>query len=525
MDRFEARLDEIVISGVSFDSREVRPGGLFVCIPGFEVDGHNFALAAVAAGARVLLVERFLDHIPKDVLQIKVEDTRGCLGLLAACYYGRPADQLATVGITGTNGKTSTAYLCEAVLERAGQAPGLVGTIRARVGGEDRAVRNTTPEASELQELLADMVSAGNRSVVMEVSSHALALHRVAGVPFDVAVFTNLSQDHLDFHSDMEEYFQVKKSLFTGLGRDWSRHAPPYAVINADDPYGARVLNELRVPYITYGFSKGAHVRGKDLQFGPEGSRFRVKTPIGDANVTLKLAGAFNVSNALAAIGVGLARRVELDEIVEALVSLEGIPGRFELVREGQDFTVLVDYAHTPDGLRNVLQAAREITRGRLTVVFGCGGDRDQTKRHPMGRLAGELADRVFLTSDNPRSEDPDAILNQIEEGLLEVGTELDYHLDRDRDSAISSAVRSARPGDTIVIAGKGHERYQIFADRKVVFDDREVARKAIRTRLGKGQIHNPLRTANLLWTECRRPLGAKRGAWSEIATKGRAIL
>lgn len=519
--------EDLEITGIAFDSRQVRPGYLFVCIPGFTADGHDFAPLAVQNGAVALMVERRLETVPGDVVCLEVDDCRRRLGLLAARFYDYPASRLATVGITGTNGKTSTAYLCEAVLARAGQAPGLIGTIRAKVGEQERAVKNTTPEASDLQELLKDMVDAGNRSVVMEVSSHALALHRVEGIQYDVAVFTNLSQDHLDFHRDMDDYFQTKRRLFTSLGRDWSRSAPPYAVLNLDDPRTPEILADLKVPYITYGFHPEAHVRATELEFSPEGSRFVVKTPIGDARVHLRLAGAFNVSNALAAIGVGLARRVDLEVAVEALASLEGIPGRFELVREGQDFTVLVDYAHTPDGLENVLAAAREVTAGRLICVFGCGGDRDATKRRPMGAIAARYCDQVVLTSDNPRSEDPLAILREVEAGVLSEGEDLDYLQEVDREAAIAGAIRSARSGDTVVIAGKGHERVQIFSDHQVVFDDREVARRVIRTRLGKTRRHSSFSTASLLWTECRTPLSHPRFQQRGLALprQGRAAL
>ena len=519
-EEYEDKLNSLDITGVAFDSRRVLPGYLFVCIPGFQVDGHDFAKNAVSQGAVALIVEREIEGLPSDIVQVKVDDARKRLGHLAARFYDYPASRLATVAITGTNGKTSTAFLCETVLSQADQAPGLIGTIRAKVGDSEREVRNTTPEASDLQELLSDMVDAGNRSVVMEVSSHALALHRVAGIPFDVAVFTNLSQDHMDFHETMEDYFETKKSLFTGLGQDWSRPAPPYAIINFDDPYAEKILKDIKVPYITYGFKEGAHIRATNLEFGPEGSRFQVKTPVGDAEAFLRLAGAFNVSNALAAIGVGLARRIELEDIVDSLATLEGIPGRFELVREGQDFTVLVDYAHTPDGLENVLQAAREVTNGRLITVFGCGGDRDATKRAPMGEVAARLSDRVFITSDNPRSENPARILHDVEAGVLDVGDHVDYIKEVDREAAIAAAVRGARRGDTVVIAGKGHERVQVFADHKIVFDDRDVARRVICARLGKVQRNSSLSTANLLWTECRKPL---RHLYRDLPSRNRA--
>lgn len=524
-DEVRSRLELIELSGVTFDSRQVQPGFLFVCIRGFQVDGHDYAASAVAKGAVALMVERPLEGVPLDIVQIVVEDCRKFLGPAAAVFYGKPSDKLAMVGITGTNGKTSTAFLCQSVLDKAGQAPGLIGTICARVGTVDRKVKNTTPEASDLQELLKDMVDAGNRSVVMEVSSHALALHRVAGITYDVAVFTNLSQDHLDFHKDMEDYFQAKLKLFTSLGKDWSRSSPPYAILNLDDPRTPQILENLKVPYITYGFHEQAHVRATDLKHSPDGSKFTVKTPIGDAEVQLRLAGAFNVSNALAAIGVGLARRVDLDLAVEALTELEGVPGRFELVREGQDFTVLVDYAHTPDGLENVLAAAREVTAGRLICVFGCGGDRDKTKRPLMGQIAARYADQLVVTSDNPRSEDPMAIIDAIEAGILSVEEEVDYIKEVDRRAAIGDAIRLARAGDTVVIAGKGHERIQIFKDHQVDFDDREEAKRLIWSRLGKKKRLRPLTTAALLWTECRTPLSSPSPYGRTASVKGRAIL
>ncbi len=485
------------VVGVAYDSRQVEAGDLFVCVTGFKVDGHDYAFKAVQAGAAALVVERRLDI---DVPQLRVGNARKSLAQAAAMIHGCPANRLLTVGITGTNGKTSTAYLCRSVLRAGGFPAGLIGTIQAHIGDEVRPLKNTTPESADLQGLLAEMVECQQEAVVMEVSSHALSLDRVHALPFDLAIFTNLSQDHLDFHGTMENYFQAKMELFRGLGQDW-RRSTPWAVINRDDAYCERILSEIQVPYITYGFHPEAHVRAEDLEIGPAGVAFTVHSPVGDQRVELQLSGIFSVSNALAAISAGLAQRIELADAVRGVESVPGIRGRFELVREGQDYTVVVDYAHTPDGLENLLSSAREVTRGRLITVFGCGGDRDGQKRPMMGEVAGRLSDLVVVTSDNPRSEDPETILTQIEVGLEPA--QASYEKEPDRASAIGRAIGMAQPGDTVVIAGKGHETYQIFADRTVPFDDVEVASQAIRVRMGKGG--KPALASPGLWNERRR--------------------
>lgn len=485
-----------------YDSRKLEPGDIFFCVPGHVVDGHEFADKAQQAGAVALVVERFLD-LP--LPQLRVPSARKALAEAAAWHRRRPARKLATIGITGTNGKTSTAYLCSAVLEKGGRFPGLVGTIQAHVGDEIRPLSNTTPESLDLQTLLADMVQAGLDSVVMEVSSHALVLDRTHALPFDVAIFTNLSQDHLDFHETMEKYFRAKMKLFRSLGSDWDRPDPPYAVINLDDPYGERICDEIRVPYITYGTHPKAHVRATDVEAGPEGLSFNVHTPVGDQRVELQISGLFNVSNALGAIAAGLAQRIELRQCVRGVESVPGIRGRFELIREGQDYTVVVDYAHTPDGLERLLASAREVTEGRVLLVFGCGGDRDRTKRHTMGQLAGIHADWCIITSDNPRSEPPEEIIDEIQAGTSSVQGL--FEREADRASAIARAISLAGPKDTVLIAGKGHETYQIIGDQRLPFDDVAVARQAIRVRLGKGGKPQGRHGGGDLWGEQRRPL------------------
>ena len=488
---------DIPVFKVEFDSRKVASGDLFVCVPGFKVDGHDFAAQVVEKGAVALVVERPVEGIA--VPQLLVSSARRALAQVAALATGYPVQSLRLVGITGTNGKTSTAHFCESVLAGAGRVPGVLGTIHTKIAGKPLPTTHTTPESLVLQRLLADMREAGCDSVVMEVSSHALELERVHGVPFDVAVFTNLSHDHLDFHGDMESYFQAKRKLFSGLRYIKGRTAP-YAVINGDDPFGARLLKELKVPYISYGQGEHCHIRATELNIDANGVSFNVETPIGGRRVDLSMSGLFTVYNALAAIGVGLAVKADLEQILLAVESVGSVSGRFEPVREGQDFSVLVDY--TPDGLEKLLISAREITKGRLLTVFGCGGDRDANKRPVMGEIAGRLSDRVVLTSDNPRSESPQEILRQIEAGMA-ASTAL-VETEADRAQAIARAIALAEPGDTVVIAGKGHETYQILGDRTIDFDDREVARIALRGRMfrGKGQ----LKTHALTWTEKRRP-------------------
>jgi UDP-N-acetylmuramoyl-L-alanyl-D-glutamate--2,6-diaminopimelate ligase len=463
---------DVEISGLAYDNRLAGPGTLFFCVPGFTRDGHDFAADAVARGAVALVVERPLG-LP--VPQIQVSSVRAAMAPAAAAFYGDPTAALDVVGVTGTNGKTTTAFLVRELLQDAGRSTGLLGTVKSVIGGVEREVKRTTPEAIDLQRTFAEMRAAGDVACAIEVSSHALELHRADAIHFVAAVFTNLTQDHLDFHPTMEDYFAAKRVLFSG--QHPGLPPPRAAIINIDDPYGARLASELERP-ITFALrAAGAHYRGVELETGLEGSTFTVHTPDGPLSLRSPLRGEFNVYNVIGALAVARALDVSAETCVAAIATAGQVPGRFETVDEGQPFAVVVDYAHTPDSLENVLRAARGVTRSRLRVVFGCGGDRDRGKRPLMGEIARRLADDVFVTSDNPRSEDPEAIIDEILKGS---GAEVAH--DPDRHAAIARALESAQPGDVVVIAGKGHEQGQEFADgRKLPFDDVTVAREVLR--------------------------------------------
>lgn len=467
----------IPLRGLHYDSRKVEPGFLFVAVKGFTTDGHHYINDALARGAvAVVLEDKVL--LPPGVSWVQVDDSRRALGFLAARFYNYPSRMVRLIGVTGTNGKTTTTHLIQALLEGVGKPTGLIGTIANRLGDKVLPAAHTTPESLDLQELLKRFVGLGAQYVVMEVSSHALALHRVAGAEFDVAVFTNLSQDHLDFHRDMEEYFQAKARLFRNL-EDGVKKGPKYAVINGDDVYGQRLKDLTPVPVITYGLSPACHVRAVDIRLAANGAACRLLWAGGETELQLQLTGRFNIYNALAAFTVGLQEGLEPREIVTALSRVEGVSGRLEQVRQGQPFTVVIDYAHTPDGLENVLTAARQVTRGRLIVVFGCGGNRDRGKRPLMGKVAARLSDYLIITSDNPRNEDPEAIIADILPGVKEVPG-IPYVVVVDRRQAIARALAMAREGDMVVIAGKGHETYQIVKGEILPFDDRQVAREEL---------------------------------------------
>ena len=459
------------ISGVSYDSRATSDGDLFFCVPGVTTDGHRFAEEAVARGATALVVER---QLPLEVPQVKVSEARRAMGRMAAAFFGSPTDDLMLLGVTGTNGKTTTAFLVESILRADGRKTGLIGTIETRVAGRVKPGVRTTPESLDLQRLFAEMRRAGVTAVAMEVTSHALVLHRVEAVRFQAAAFTNLSQDHLDFHSGMDDYFEAKRSLFTP-------ELAERGAVNVDDPYGRRIIADRSLPLVGFGVSTDADVRAEGVSFTATGSGFTIRTPKGDLDVETHLIGAFNVSNCLAAAAVTLQAGIGLEAIEEGLRSLPAVPGRFESIDAGQPFSVVVDYAHTPEALGNVLRAARGVTRdGRVICVFGCGGDRDRGKRPLMGSVAAQLADVVVVTSDNPRSEEPVAIIDEILEGVIAHKPEGPDVVTPDRTEAIHAALRQAREGDVVVIAGKGHETGQQFADRTIPFDDRIVAREAL---------------------------------------------
>ena len=456
---------------VAFDSREATPGCLFFCVPGESVDGHDFAVAAAEAGASALTVERWLDGVDRP--QVLVPSVREAMGPMSATVFAHPARAMTMVGVTGTNGKTTTTYLLEAVFEAAGMPPGVIGTTGARVAGAPVPLARTTPEAPDLHRLLARMRGDGVEAVAMEVSSHALDQHRVGGVVFDVAAFTNLSQDHLDYHPSMDAYFGAKAGLFTpAYARD--------AVVNADDPWGRRLLDAPTIPTRSFAVDAEADLRAEDVAVDVGGIAFRV----GETSVRSLLRGRFNVANCLCAIGIAETLGIDLETAARGVAAVPRVPGRVEPVDAGQNFLVVVDYAHTPDSILSVLQAARPLTAGRLIVVFGCGGDRDRAKRPLMGAAATANADLTVITSDNPRSEDPLAIIAAIEAGAREGGGA--FVVEPDRTAAIAFAVGEAASGDTVVIAGKGHESDQEFADRTVPFDDREVAHAAILA-AGKG--------------------------------------
>jgi UDP-N-acetylmuramoyl-L-alanyl-D-glutamate--2,6-diaminopimelate ligase len=464
---------DVEISDLAYDSTQVAPGALFFCVRGMTADGHEFAPAAVERGAVALVVERELD-LP--VPQVAVADARAAMSPLAVRFWRDPTAELAMAGITGTNGKTTTAFLLRGILEDDGRRTGLLGTVKRIVGGGEEEVVRTTPEAIDLQRTFRRMRDGGDEACVMEVSSHALVLGRSAGIRFDVKVFTNLTQDHLDFHADMEDYFAAKRILF-------EPGTAGTAVANADDDYGRRLVEELRESGsdpITFSASGAeADYRAVDVEFDATGARFRCVAPDGEIAVKIPLPGHFNVENALAALAAAASLGVAVERAAASLANADRAPGRFEPVDEGQPFAVLVDYAHTPDSLDNVLRAARRITHGRLICVFGCGGDRDRDKRPLMGRIGAERSDLCVVTSDNPRSEPPRAIIDEILAGI----PDRDHvEVEPDRRAAIALALDAARPGDTVVIAGKGHEQGQEFEQgRKIPFDDREVAGEELR--------------------------------------------
>jgi UDP-N-acetylmuramoyl-L-alanyl-D-glutamate--2,6-diaminopimelate ligase len=462
---------QILIKGIAMDSRKVQPGDIYACVPGFKVDGHDYAATAVASGAAALVVERFL---PLDVPQIKVANVRQVLGPIAAVIFGCPSEQLELIGVTGTNGKTTITYLIEKIAAKQNKKVGIIGTLGSRIDGREIPGERTTPEAIEVQKLLGEMVSEGVSVAVMEVSSHALDLGRVAGCEFDVGIFTNLTQDHLDYHKTMEEYLNAKARLFSDLK---GNKQPKLSILNGDDPAYSKLVKASSATVVSYGIQNTVDYRAENVEVTAEGVRFKIRFKGYLQDIWYSTPGYFSVYNALAAFAWGVERGFAPETVAEALAEIPGVPGRFESVRCGQPFQVIVDYAHTPDGLENVVRTARDFTQGRLITIFGCGGDRDRGKRPLMGAVAAEGSDFLVVTSDNPRTEDPDLIIQEVLQGVN--GKE--YVTLCDRKEAIWIACRMAKPGDTILIAGKGHETYQIFGTEVHPFDDREVAREALR--------------------------------------------
>jgi UDP-N-acetylmuramoyl-L-alanyl-D-glutamate--2,6-diaminopimelate ligase len=467
------------IRGISHDSREVKPGDLFVCLVGEKSDGHRFVADAIARGAVALAVQAdHADSVPSSAPRLVIGDTRLALPSLSANLFGHPSRAMKVVGVTGTNGKTTTTFLTAAILRQAGLNAGTIGTLGAFLGDDRLPSEHTTPEADQLQELLAQMRSRGADAVVMEASSHALAQYRTDAIDFDAAAFTNLTQDHLDYHGDMETYFRSKLRLFTDYPAASSKHF--VASVNVDDEYGRRIAAESKGRVLTYGIDNSADIRAESVKTGPSDVRFRAHTPSRSFDVALNLGGAFQAYNALAAIGVGIGLGIAPEVIAAGLASLPNVPGRFESVPTGRGFHVVVDYAHTPDGLENLISSAKRLNPARILLVFGCGGNRDRTKRPIMGRMAATQTDVAIVTSDNPRREDPYAIIEEILTGMHDATAHV--AVEPDRRAAIEKAIVQARHGDIVLIAGKGHEDYQLVGDQVLPFDDRQVAREILGT-------------------------------------------
>jgi len=474
---------DLDISGVEHDSRRVEPGTLFVCIRGFRHDGHAFIAEATRRGARTIVIAADAAGlvIPPGLTVLSAADTRVALAHLAARFYRDPSKALRLIGVTGTNGKTTTAYLVEAILQAAGYAAGLLGTIEYRCAGQTFPGERTTPESSDLQGLLRRMVDLGAWGAAMEVSSHSLALSRVAACEFDVAIFTNLTQDHLDFHGTMERYAEAKALLFEGLGRGRTKAGEAGAVVNGDDPWAERMAQRTTARVLRFSLERETDLFPRAAGYDLKGIEATIHTPSGPLAVRSRLVGRHNLANILGAVGAALHLGIPTPEIEAGIATLTAVPGRFEKVEAGQPFGVVVDYAHTPDALERVLAVAREYAAARVMVVFGCGGDRDRGKRPLMGEAAARLADVVYLTSDNPRSEEPQMILEEIAVGVKKGSRAGMTHVNiPNRREAIGAALANARSGDIVVLAGKGHEAYQILRDRTIPFDDRVVAREAL---------------------------------------------
>lgn len=468
---------------ITADSRTVQEGSLFICLVGATVDGHSFVEKAVQDGAVAVVVSKPVT-VPDHVAVIYVEDTRQALQAAVPFFYDYPASKMRMIGVTGTNGKTTTTHIIAHLLRSQGYTVGVIGTVHILIDDQSYPIHNTTPDVADLQQILQQMVDAGVTHCIMEVSSHALALGRTAGVEYDTAVFTNLTQDHLDFHKTFDNYLAAKAKLFKQVSASYQVKEGKGAVINVDDAYGQSIVDVTTSPMITYSTEGKGSMNASDLTVTAKSSQFTLNYDGKSYPISTKIAGMFNVYNTLAAVGATLYEGLSMEEIVKGLATFTAVPGRFELIEEGQDFAVVVDYAHTPDGLENILQTAKKIVDNRILVVFGCGGDRDATKRPIMGRIAAQFGDRVFVTSDNPRTEDPVQIVKDVEVGVREgLHDDVTYEVIVDRREAIHKAIAEATTGDVVIIAGKGHEDYQILKDETIHFDDREVAREALKER------------------------------------------
>ncbi len=470
-----AGVQDVRVTSVTEDSRQVAPGAVFVAMPGEHADGHDFAKAAAEKGAVAIIGPRSGLDTLVGIPYLRADHPRRAAGIAAHALAGNPTQDMTVIGVTGTNGKSSTVVMIEHLLSATGRSTACLGTLGYKVGGENLPAPHTTPFAEDLAKLFARARDAGQRYAVMEASSHAIEQERIAGIHYTVAAFTNLTQDHLDYHKDMDSYRAIKMRLFESIETQSG-----FTVVNTDDPSGAAFAKASRVPCHTYGVD--GECRALDPHYGLRETTFQFTSPWGDAPVRMKLIGAHNVSNAMCALTVVCGLGVQVADAADALATLQNVPGRFECVDAGQDFVVVVDYAHTDDGLRNVLQTARAICRNRVICVYGCGGDRDRGKRPKMAAVAAELADYSIITSDNPRTEDPDAIIKDVEAGAIAAGQRIgtDYEMIADREQAIRRGLELAAPDDLVMIAGKGHEDYQILGTTKIRFDDREVARKLL---------------------------------------------
>ena len=476
---------DVTVSDLTADSREVKAGSLFICLVGAHVDAHDFAANAAEKGASVIVAEREIS-VPSSVTVVYVTDTRRAMEDMAPAFFDKPSDKMRMIAVTGTNGKTTFTHIMSHILETCGYKTGVIGTIHTLIGNQEFASHNTTPDVVDLERILAQMVLAGVEYCCMEVSSHALVMGRVAGVEFDNASFTNLTEDHLDFHKTMDNYAKAKALLFESVTAAGGVKGNKSCHINADADYADLMLSvcdKNHAKVLTYSIDKPSDLRATDIVFNASSSDFVVETKDGKYPIHTNLVGRFNVYNVLTAISAALSEGISMEQIAAALSNFHAVPGRFELINEGQNFTVVVDYAHTPDGLENILKTAQEIRRGKIITVFGCGGDRDKLKRPIMGRIAAKYSDTVIVTSDNPRTEDPETIVAEVAEGVKEIadaGADISYEIIVSRHDAILRAIAMAEAGDMVVIAGKGHEDYQILADRTIHFDDREEARAAI---------------------------------------------
>ena len=473
---------DLNISGISFDSNKVKEGFLFVALKGENTDGHSYIDSAVKNGAKALIVEKLPEINSQEVSVVQVNDSRAALAVVSANFFGHPTKELTLVGITGTNGKTTITYLLESIWQHQNKKSGIIGTIDYRYADIIKPSSMTTPESLDLMGMFREMRESGVETVAMEVSSHAIDKQRVAQCHFDSAVFTNLTQDHLDYHDSMENYFEVKKRLFTEFLEE-SEKEEKYSIINIDDPFGVRLVEDVSGNIVTYSIANpNASVYAQSSAITQSGIEANVVTPKGELQIKSTLFGEHNLSNILAAVAAACSLGTSNEDIEKGIANIDSVPGRLEGIPNENGFNVLVDYAHTPDALKNVLLASRPLTKGRLILVFGCGGDRDNAKRPLMGKIGKELSDVLIVTLDNPRTEDPEVILDHIEEGVYQARkSEKPYSRIADRAQAIKQAIISAQKNDTILIAGKGHEDYQIIGTTKYPFDDREIAREALK--------------------------------------------